>query len=34
MNRFVAQCLSRDYDVVSAFDGRKGLEKALALHRI
>ena len=32
MNRFVAQCLSRDYDVVCAFDGQQGLEKALAHH--
>lgn len=32
MNRFVAQCLSRDHLVLSAFDGRQGLEKALA-HR-
>ena len=31
MNRFVAQCLGRDYDVVTAFDGRDGLEKALRL---
>ena len=29
MNRFVAECLSRDYDVVTAFDGREGLEQAL-----
>ena len=29
MNRFVAECLSRDYDVVTAFDGRDGLEQAL-----
>jgi PAS domain S-box-containing protein len=29
MNRFVAQSLGRHYDVVSAFDGREGLEKAL-----
>jgi PAS domain S-box-containing protein len=32
MNRFVAQCLSRDYLVISAFDGQQGLEMALA-HR-
>ena len=29
MNRFIVQCLERDYDVVSAFDGREGLQKAL-----
>ena len=29
MNRFVAQCLARDYEVIVAFDGREGLEKAL-----
>jgi signal transduction histidine kinase len=29
MNRFIVQCLDRDYDVVAAFDGREGLEKAL-----
>lgn len=29
MNRFVTQCLSPHYEVVSAFDGREGLEKAL-----
>ena len=31
MNRFIAQCLSHDYHVVSAFDGQQGLEQALAL---
>ncbi|HTV24924.1 MAG TPA: ATP-binding protein, partial [Polyangiaceae bacterium] len=30
MNRFIAQCLSAQYDVISAFDGREGLETALA----
>jgi PAS domain S-box-containing protein len=30
MNRFVAQCLSRDYQVISAFDGQQGIEQALA----
>ena len=29
MNRFVAESLSRDYDVATAFDGRDGLEQAL-----
>ena len=29
MNRFVAECLGRDYDVVRAFDGREGIEQAL-----
>jgi PAS domain S-box-containing protein len=29
MNRFITQCLSPTYDVISAFDGRDGLEKAL-----
>ena len=29
MNRFIVECLSREYDVVPAFDGREGLEKAL-----
>lgn len=29
MNRFVAQCLASRYEVISAFDGREGLEKAL-----
>jgi signal transduction histidine kinase/DNA-binding NarL/FixJ family response regulator len=31
MNRFVGECLSRDYDVVSAFDGKDGLRKAREL---
>jgi PAS domain S-box-containing protein len=30
MNRFVAQCLAQDYEVITAFDGQQGLEKALA----
>jgi PAS domain S-box-containing protein len=34
MNRFVAQCLSHDYDVVCAFDGQQGLEKALAVQPV
>ena len=29
MNRFITQCLGRHYDVISAFDGREGLEKGL-----
>ena len=29
MNRFVVECLSRDYDVATAFDGREGVEQAL-----
>jgi PAS domain S-box-containing protein len=29
MNRFITQCLSRHYEVMSAFDGGDGLEKAL-----
>jgi signal transduction histidine kinase/DNA-binding response OmpR family regulator len=29
LNRFVTQCLSRDYEVVSAFDAREGLEQAV-----
>lgn len=31
MNRFIVQCLSSQYDVDSAFDGREGLQKALDL---
>jgi PAS domain S-box-containing protein len=30
MNRFIAQTLSEKYDVISAFDGQQGLERALA----
>ncbi|MET0553932.1 MAG: ATP-binding protein [Vicinamibacteria bacterium] len=30
MNAFVAACLAPEYDVVTAFDGREGLERALA----
>ena len=29
MNRFVTECLARDYEVISAFDGREGVEQAL-----
>jgi signal transduction histidine kinase len=29
MNRFVSQCLSRDYEVLSARDGQQGLDEAL-----
>jgi PAS domain S-box-containing protein len=29
MNRFIAECLSDKYNVISAFDGQQGLEKAL-----
>ena len=31
MNRFVAQCLAAEYEVVTAFDGQQGLERALAV---
>lgn len=31
MNRFVAQCLSQHYRVARAFDGREGVEQAMAL---
>jgi signal transduction histidine kinase len=31
MNRFISQCLRGEYDVVSAYDGHEGLEKAIAL---
>jgi PAS domain S-box-containing protein len=31
MNRFVAECLAGEHRVATAFDGREGLEKALAL---
>ena len=34
MNRFVAQCLRGEYQVVTAFDGQQGLERALAIRRI
>ena len=30
MNRFIVECLSQDYQVISAFDGRQGIERALA----
>jgi PAS domain S-box-containing protein len=29
MNRFICECLSAQYEVIPAFDGREGLEKAL-----
>jgi PAS domain S-box-containing protein len=29
MNRFVSQCLASEYEVISAFDGREGLEMAM-----
>lgn len=32
MNRFIAQSLSQEYQVISAFDGQEGLEKALLFH--
>lgn len=32
MNQFVCDALSSDYRVVSAYDGREGLEQALAIH--
>lgn len=32
MNRFIAQSLAHDYQVITAFDGQEGLEKAFALH--
>lgn len=31
MNRFIAETLATEYRVVSAFDGREGLDKAIAL---
>ena len=31
MNRFVEQCLATEYQVVTAFDGQQGLERALAV---
>lgn len=31
MNRFITQSLAKEYDVISAFDGGEGLEKALHL---
>jgi PAS domain S-box-containing protein len=32
MNRFISESLSDTYNVISAFDGQEGLEKALALN--
>ena len=29
MNRFITQCLGRQFEVISAFDGREGLQKAV-----
>jgi PAS domain S-box-containing protein len=29
MNRFVTECLANEYEVISAFDGREGLESAM-----
>ena len=32
MNRFIVECLSQDYTVVSAFNGEEGFETALQVH--
>ncbi|MGL5195371.1 MAG: ATP-binding protein, partial [Chroococcales cyanobacterium] len=32
MNRFIAEILGRDYQIVTAFNGQEGLEQALTLH--